>query len=155
MLHPVDPRTWLWGTEAIAFLIASLRRRELVGIELGGAMFATWLASVWALMTATNEQAFYITTFCDAAVGLGLALWMTIVGQSRRGRWIVGLFTVEMLIRLPAAIWGWWNENYCYDPLCVIFGLQVAIGGWPSARDTATDWRAAFRARRRLAHHSP
>ena len=150
MLNPVDPITWAWGMWGLMFLATCLWRREWTGVELGAVMFSTWAVSAWSIMWFRPEPAFYVTTFYDAAAGIGLALWMSMFGASRRGVWIVALFAVEMVVRLPAASAGFWNEYFCYATLCAIYGLQVAIGGWRGIMDTIADWSAAVRPRRRI-----
>jgi len=147
--------TWLYGMLGFVCLTVSIGRREGVGIELGMVMFSTWAVSTWAIMWFTPEPAFYVTTFYDAAAGIGLALWMSMFGPSRRGVWIVILFAMEMLVRLPAAQWGFWNENFCYAILCVIFAMQTVIGGWRGIMDTVTDWCAPRGDRSRRPAHGP
>lgn len=138
---------WSLAIDAAYFAIGAfcLRQshhyRDLHGIGFGILMLSTWLVSMVAvgMLPHNADVALIPITSYDAIVAIFVGA-MTPLLWSVRGAVMFGMFGVEMLFLIGAAVSGMWATRDCFLVLNLIWVVQVLIAGWPGVVATVYDW---------------
>jgi hypothetical protein len=128
VLHDVSAWTWFWGVWGAAFFGRSLVGGDVIGVRYGAVMLGTWFVATLSFLCLDAETAMLPIVAVDGSAALLTAVYLSDDGNVR-GWWMLGLFALEMIVRVAAWRFDVWNTNPCYSVLNVIYGMGVAVAG--------------------------
>ena len=139
-MHDLSAWTWIWGANAALWFFIALWTGRLRNIAYTAIMLSAWMVATLAYTFLDADVAIAPVAGFDAAVGLVIA-WSLVDDPNPWGKAIVGLFALEMIVRVGAWHLGLWDSFVCYGMLNAIGGAQSALLGGPGALEAIRHWR--------------